>query len=60
MLLCRWMAADLYLREVDILRFEVGIVAYLIMPQALLQVVLGPPIPSAVFAYIHLHMHPLP
>jgi hypothetical protein len=24
LLLCRWMAADLYLREVDILRFEVS------------------------------------
>jgi hypothetical protein len=23
LLLCRWMAADLYLREVDVLRFEV-------------------------------------
>lgn len=26
--LCRWMAADLYLREVDILRFEVGTDAF--------------------------------
>jgi hypothetical protein len=27
LLLCRWMAADLYLREVDILRFEVSLEA---------------------------------
>lgn len=25
LVLCRWMAADLYLREVDVLRFEVSL-----------------------------------